>query len=75
MNLNETKAHEMIRRALRSGMPVKLQAVSIKILDRVAVNRARDIIEDELERIPQDFQITFATMLLKVITHKYKVQN
>lgn len=49
MNLNEQKAHEMMRRAFNTERLDKINSASTKILERVSETRAMDIIRDELD--------------------------
>lgn len=49
MNLNEQKAHEMMRRAFNTERLDIITSTSIKILERVSETRALDIIKDELD--------------------------
>lgn len=49
MNLNEQKAHEMMRRAFNTERLDKIISTSNKILERVSETRAQDIINDELD--------------------------
>ena len=72
------EAHKIIRTALNSGLVVILHSASIRILSYVAVNRAKDIIEDEIDIFPAGHvkeHIThsaYAIELLKIITNEQK---
>lgn len=78
MNINNKKAHEIIKRAVQAKSISKLCSASDEILEYISVIRARDIIEDEIdsENALECFTESWVGVkLLDIITHKYKIKT